>query len=205
MFGSKGQFFIIAVLIFVIYYASLIFYSFNTQSLIERQQSIENFLFQNYFEQIKEEEKNIFEYFYFNESMRDFIKNFTIYARNKFALSNFNLGALFLLANYSEISSGQNQSLSVYLLNLLNEKINANLTFNQTSSFASLNDLESFETSFNFSISEDKEENLYLSCEEGNFTIAIPLKIGKSKKIGFWILVFEREKLKLKESFSLVG
>ena len=205
MFGSKGQFFIIAVLIFIIYYASLIFYSFNTQSLIERQQSIENFLFQNYFEQIKEEEKNIFEYFYFNESMRDFIKNFTIYARNKFALSNFNLGALFLLANYSEISSGQNQSLSVYLLNLLNEKINANLTFNQTSSFASLNDLESFETSFNFSISEDKEENLYLSCEEGNFKIAIPLKIGKSKKIGFWILVFEREKLKLKESFSLVG
>lgn len=212
MFGRcKGQFFLITTLIFMIYLSTLLT-SFSYESLLKQRESMEYYVYAENFENVKGEEKRIFTYFYENSSMKDFIKNFTYYVREKLELRNIELKTIFLLASYEKIQANQEQALNVSLLNLVKDEIsNINITFtynNTSKSLASLSDSKFFETSFNFNISSDSDYKLILKYHNGKnqeYEVSVPLRIGKSKKIGFWVISLKAENFLIKEDFEKIG
>ena len=212
MFGNKGQFFLITALIFVIYFSVLFSSSLSYETTIESRKYLEFYIYSDYFENFKSELGKIFTYFYDNSSMKNFVKNFTIYARDKFDLKDMGLREIFLLASYDTIQANQEQILSISLLNLLNKGIsNINITFNYNNTSrtqSSLEDSNFFETFFGFNIASDSTYKLILKYNDGenqSYEIDVPLKIVKSKKIGFWVVSLKIDGSLIKDTFENVG
>ena len=214
MYGKfKGQLFLIMCLIFLLFFASLIRTSYLPyENLIKMRESSEYFVYLENFENLKNEYEKIFIYFYFNQSLRDFVQNFTIFVRERFELRNIKLKTIFLLASYDKIEANKEKNLRVSLTNLAGNyisKINITFTYDNTSkTLQALDDKKTFETFFVFNISSNADYKLILSYfdeSEQNYEIKIPLRIGKSKKIGFWVVSFQAGKFYLKDYFEKIG
>jgi hypothetical protein len=208
MFGrNKGQFFLLFSLVIIMVIFS-IFFSFPSEQLSKSRENLENYVYLSILSNIEEEQQKIFEYFYFNSSLKDFEKNFSVYIRGKLELRNIEFKNVFLLASYDNIEANNQETLNISLLNLLgNEMNNINITFtydNSSKLLSSLSDGNFFETSFSFNISSNVDYNLILEFsnnEKEEYKINIPLRIGKSKKIGFWVNSLQAERFYIKKDF----
>ena len=193
--SSKGQFFLIAAVIFLLYFAATLFYSTRVQTtqgveveLMLQEETLKNF---------EREQATLFTYFYNNASLLELVKNFTLRAQKKFG-GEARLGVIFLLVKQPLVKANQQQSFNASLLNLWDDVITSiNLTFNQTTQTKSLlQNSELWKTSFPFSVSSDTDQKLYLSfthLRKQSFEVEIPFRIGKEKKIGFWVVALWSE------------
>jgi hypothetical protein len=211
MFGrNKGQFFLLFSLVIVLFFFAM-FYSSPPESLSRTRENFENYVYLSILENIEEEQEKIFEYFYYNSSLNDFEKNFSFYVREKLKPRNIELKNIFLLASYDNIEANREEALNISFLNLFDSEIyNINITFtydNTSKTLPSLPDGNFFETSFVFNISSNVDYALILEFfDEGKeeYRINIPLRIGESKKIGFWIDFLQAENFYIKKDFSEV-
>jgi predicted PurR-regulated permease PerM len=88
MFGrNKGQFFLLFSLIIILPIFA-IFFSFPSEQLSKSRENLENYVYLSILSNIEEEQQKIFEYFYFNSSLKDFEKNFSAYIRGKLESRN---------------------------------------------------------------------------------------------------------------------
>jgi len=192
MRGSKGQYFLITALLLIIYFSTLARYTYTASNSLGYRKALEYWTWRNIYEQIKTEEKSLFDYFYFNSSVDKLIKNYTLWVRNDLAVSNAELRIVFLLASKS------GTTLSVKLINLAGEPItNINLTYNGTSKTTiGLDDGK--EWSVSFTVQGNKLSLTYVEAGETN-----SYTINLGEKTGFWVQTLEASGYKIKESYSV--
>jgi hypothetical protein len=207
----KGQLFLITVALFIIYFSTLLFYSNSAEILLKQRRNMENYLYSEVLSNIKMENEKIFFYFYYDQRLLDYIKNFTFYIRNKLEPKNIEFKNLFLIVEQPTVNAGIEQEMNVSLLNLLNleiSSINIKFTYdNSTKTFPSLEDGKILKTSFTFNITEDREYKIILSYYGGGnqtHEIIIPFKVGRSKRIGFFSISLEIGDSVLKEEIELI-
>lgn len=210
--NNKGQFFLILALLFVVFFSILFSTSLSYDTLLKTRKSLEYNIYSENFENIKNEEGKIFTYFYYDPNMKNYVWNFTTYSRDRFELNGVEIKGLFLLAYYDTIVANQERILNVSFLNVVKTNItNINITFtynNTSRNQTSLEDSNFFETYFGFNIPSDSSYNLILKYNDGEnrtYNITVPLKIGKSKKIGFWAISLKAGDFLLKDDFQKVG
>jgi len=191
MLGSKGQYYLITALLLVIYFSTLARYSFSISSSLNYEKALENYVTKSSFEQIEAEEKGLFTYFYYNDSMPDLVKNYSLWLRDRLHGKNEMLRIVFLYAVKSD------SGLSTRLINLAGEPITGiSLSFNgSTQSITGLDDGREWQTSFTGSGTE-LELNYTEAGEANSYSVSL------GSKTAFWVMSLEAENSRIKESFE---
>ena len=200
----KGQAFIILAIILVL--ILFLVKNLSPRGLIIKEESIEELEFENLKHEIlKTVQISCPEIENITKNLNKFVK----FARNSLKQRGVDLNCFLVGIFYPNVTPNQETKLNVSILNLLGSEIQVlNLTFsydNTSKVFNSVADGRKIETSFWFNTSVDTNYTLRIfyrtSVQDRTEKILIPVKIGKSKFIGFFDLELIG-KNKQKEKFS---
>jgi len=206
----KGQFFLISGLI-VIIVLLLIKSSLNLAEIIENKRSLEVSLERKEFSNIRDELMNTIELSY-NRNETKNVENYIVYVRQRLKFRAVDLDGIAIESSFTSVTSGSDTGLNVTVMNFLGETISSlNVTFSydgssQTSS--NVVDNTTVKKDFTFSTVSDVNYTLTVnyatSTESKQYSIQIPVEIGKSKFIGFFDLRAKSLRAETKDEFSKV-
>ena len=206
----KGQFFLISGLI-VIIVLLLIKSSLNLAEIIENKRSLEVSLERKEFSNIRDELMNTIELSY-NRNETKNVENYIVYVRQRLKFRAVDLDGIAIESSFTRVTSGSDTGLNVTVMNFLGETISSlNVTFSydgssQTSS--NVVDNTTVKKDFTFSTVSDVNYTLTVnyatSTESKQYSIQIPVEIGKSKFIGFFDLRAKSLRAETKDEFSKV-
>ncbi|MEM5879507.1 MAG: hypothetical protein QXU74_03385 [Candidatus Aenigmatarchaeota archaeon] len=190
----KGQFFLISGIVVVIV-LFLIKSSLDLTKIIENKRNLESSMARKEFLNIRSELIKTVEYSY-NKNEGEKIENYLNYVRLKLKVKTIELKGVAVEAGYRNVTAGSNTGLNVTIFNFLDETINSlNLTFSydgSNQSFSDIADGASVKKDFVFNTNLDVNYTLsvnFTTLKENRFyNITIPVEIGKSRFVSFFVL-----------------
>ena len=190
----KGQFFIISGLIIVVVLL-LIKSSLDLSQLIENKRFLETGLEKKEFSNIRDQLIKTVELSY-NKNDTKNVEEYIVYVGERLRSKAIDLNGIAVESNCMNVPAGSDTGLNVTVMNFLGQTINdLNLTFSydglsQTASNIADNTSvkKNFAFNTNSAVNYTLTVNYTTSAESRQYSIQIPVEVGKSKFIGFFDL-----------------
>jgi len=206
----KGQFFLISG-IAVIIVLILIKSSLNLADIIERKRYLEIGLERKEFSNIRGELTNTVELTY-NKNETENVNKYIVYVKQRLKYRAVDFNGIAVGSSFKNVVAGANTGLNVTVLNFLGETMSSlNLTFSYDGSnhvFSNVADNSTVKWDFTFNTSSDVNYTLAVNytttSENKQYSVQIPVEIGKRKFIGFFDLKTKSPRTDNKDEFSKV-